>query len=438
MGPGVGKAVSALSVAAIKTGSNYDHKILLLEEPQNFQYINICRNNNIEVVWPKDRDSITSVIANADIVQLEWWHHPLSLGVLELLSTISIRLTVWSHISGCNYPAIPASFIHVPEHFFFTTAYSLENPLWTQGEKKKIKSASTIACGSGGYENVSGVVHKKHTGFNIGYIGTLDFRKLHPDFVNFCSQVNIENAKFILVGNPDNKKKILNQAHKKKIHNDFEFTGFTTDVKSEFERFDLFGYILNPDHYGTTDNVLLEAMAAGIPIIILNQCGEKYVIKHMKTGMIVKNKKEYGEAVNYMYNNPKNRKKLGENAQKSAFNEFSPEATMQKLHHQYSSMLVKPKKYYNFEKIFGKKPYQWFLSGLGEEGSVFEKKINKYAIADSTYQNKLKAEIQNLKDILKGESKSSIPHFYRYFSLDKNLKYWNNLLSNNETRIYPN
>lgn len=424
MGPGVGKALSALSVAAITSGSNYNHKILLLEEPQNFQYINICRNNNIEVVWPKDRDSITSVIANTDIVQLEWWHHPLGLGVLELLSTIPIRLTVWSHISGCNYPAIPASFIHVPEHFFFTTAYSLENPLWTKGEKKRIKSASTIACGSGGYENVSGVVHKKHTGFNIGYIGTLDFRKLHSDFVGFCSKVDLQDARFILVGNPENKGKILEQAYKKNMGNRFEFTGFTFDVKSEFERFDLFGYILNPDHYGTTDNVLLEAMAAGMPIVVLNQCGEKHVIKHMKTGIVVKNKQEYGEAVKYLYNNPEQRKNLGKKAKEAAFNNFSPTTTMQKLHHQYSSIISSPKKHYNFAKIFGEQPYQWFLSGLGKERPDFESYVK-----GGIYKEKSKAPMQNLKDILKGVSKSSIPHFYKYFSFDQNLRYWNDIVT---------
>ena len=348
MGPGVGKAVSTLSITAAKTDNRYQHNVLLLEEPLNLEYITICKDNDVDVFWPHDKCELIKIISSADIVQLEWWHHPLVLGFLKDLSQIPIRLTVWSHISGCNYPVIPASFIDLPKHFFFTTAYSYENPFWNETERQIIISKSTVACGSGGYDNVAGIVAKSHSGFNIGFVGTLDFCKLNPEFVDFCAEVNIPDARFILVGNPEKKQIILKQAYNKNIKNEFEFTGFTNNIKAEFERFDVFGYLLNPDHYGATDNALLEAMGAGMPIIVLNQCGEKHVIRHMETGIIINNKEEYGEAVRYLYDNPEERKRLGENAKKSAFNEFSPGSTMQKLHSQYEIVITEPKKCYQF------------------------------------------------------------------------------------------
>ena len=420
MGPGVGKAISALSITAAKIKSDYQHKVLLLEKPQNLKYITICKENNIDVFWPGDKKELISIIADADIVQLEWWHHPLVLGFLKDLSQIPIRLTVWSHISGCNYPVIPADFINIPERFFFTTAYSYGNPFWNEKEKQEIISKSTVACGSGGYDNVTGIVAKSHSGFNIGFIGTLDFRKLNPEFVDFCAEVNISNSRFILVGNPENKQSIIKQAQKKNIENKFEFTGFTNDVKAEFERFDVFGYLLNPDHYGATDNALLEAMGAGMPIIVLNQCGEKHVIKHMETGIIINNKKEYGQAVKYLYDNPEERERLGENAGKSAFNEFSPQSTMQKLHRQYENIISIPKKCYQFEEVFGIEPYQWFSSGLGKERRIFESFAGNHVINKTDLEN----QIHNSRDILKGSTKSSIPHFYNYFPFDINLKSW--------------
>ncbi len=290
MGPGVGKALSALSIIAAKTKSEFQHRILLLERPTNLKYIAICKENGVAVFWPEDKKEVMNLISGADIVQLEWWHHPLVLGFLGDLSRIPVRLTVWSHISGCTYPLISADFIHLPEHFFFTSAYSFENPFWNADQLREIKSKSTVACGSGGHDNISGIAPQPHPDFNIGYIGTLDFRKLHPEFVHFCAEVNTPEARFILVGDPENKQDILKQAHEKNISEKFEFTGFTNDVKAEFERFDVFGYLLNPDHYGTTDNALLEAMGAGMPIIVLNQCGEKHVIRHMETGLIVEKK----------------------------------------------------------------------------------------------------------------------------------------------------
>ena len=425
MGPGVGKAVSALSITAAKTEDKYQHSILLLEKPLNMEYITICKDNEVDVSWPYDKCELIKIISDADIVQLEWWHHPLVLGFLKDLSHIQIRLTVWSHISGCNYPVIPASFIELPEHFFFTTAYSYENPLWNETEKQKIISRSTVACGTGGYDNVSGVVPKTHQGFNIGFIGTLDFRKLNPEFVDFCAEVSLPDSKFILVGNPENSQSIIKQAREKNIDYKFEFTGFTNNVKSELERFDVFGYLLNPDHYGSTDNALLEAMGAGMPIIVLNQCGEKHVIRHMETGITVNNKKEYGQAVKYLYENPEERKRLGENARKSAFDEFSPRSTMQKLHRQYENVVSRPKKCYQFEDVFGIEPYQWFSSGLGKERRIFERfdsdhKINKTDLED---------QIDNSRDILRGRTKSSIPHFYNYFPFDTQLRYWNQIIN---------
>ncbi len=425
MGPGVGKAVSALSVIAAKTKSKFRHEVLLLEKPVNLKYITICKENGVDVFWLQEKIELINIISDADIVQLEWWHHPLVLGFLRDLSQIPIRLTAWSHISGCNYPVIPAGFINLPEHFFFTTAYSYENPFWNEAEKQKILLKSTIACGAGGYDNVSGVVPRTHSGFNIGFIGTLDFRKLNPEFVDFCAEINIPDAKFILVGDPANKHSVIEQAREKNIENKFEFTGFTHDVKAEFERFDVFGYLLNPDHYGSTDNALLEAMGAGMPIIVLNQCGEKHVIKHMETGIIINNKKEYGQAVKYLYENPEERKRLGENARKSAFDEFSPQSTMHKLHRQYETVISVSKKCYKFEEIFGIEPYQWFSSGLGRERCIFE----RFDSDHKTSKTDLEDQIDNSRDILRGRTKSSIPHFYNYFPLDTKLRYWNQIIN---------
>lgn len=425
MGPGVGKALSALSISAAKADSKYQHNILLLEKPRDLGYITICKDNDVDVFWPDDKCELVKIISEADIVQLEWWHHPLVLGFLRELSQIPVRLTVWSHISGCNYPVIPPAFIDLPEHFFFTTAYSYENPLWTEEEREKIISGSTVACGTGGYDNVSAVVPRAHQGFNIGFIGTLDFRKLNPEFVDFCAEVDIPDAKFILVGNPENRQSIIKQAQDRDIEGKFEFTGFTNNVKSELERFDVFGYLLNPDHYGSTDNALLEAMGAGMPIIVLSQCGEKHVIKHMETGIIISNKKEYGQAVKYLYENPEERKRLGENAKKSAFNEFSPLSTMHKLHRQYENVISRPKKCYQFEEVFGIEPYQWFSSGLGRDRSIFDGFDSDHKINKSDMEN----QIYNSRDILKGRTKSSIPHFYNYFPFDTKLRYWNQIIN---------
>ena len=420
MGPGVGKAISALAIAATQSQSPYRHSVLLLETPITLDYIAPCQANGVEIDWDLDRAAVVEMIARADIVQLEWWHHPLVLGFLEELSKIPIRLTVWAHISGCNYPVLPAAFVSFPDHFIFTTAYSYENPFWPMEEKRAIQASTTVACGAGGVGNVIDVVPKPHRGFAIGFIGTLDFRKLHPEFIDFCARVDVPDTRYILVGRPECQFDLQKQADEKKLDAAIEFTGFTKDVKAQFERFDLFSYLLNPDHYGTTDNVLLEAMGAGMAIIVLNQCGEKHVIKHMQTGIVVNSKEEYGQAVRYLYDHPQKRKILGRNARRSALSEFSPQITMQKLHAQYHKILSKPKRYFPFEDVFGRMPHEWFISGLGKERPAFE----GFSDREDVDRESLVDQINRSRDILKGPTKSSIPHFYSYFPFDAHLRLW--------------
>lgn len=418
MGPGVGKAVSAVSCCAKKMNDNFEHEILLIEKPCNSTYIDVCKAEGIKVDYTTNNEIIMKKIYDADIVQLEWWHHPLMLGWIHKLSEMKIRLTVWSHISGCSYPIIPAEFVKLPDQFFFTTKYSFENPFWKESDRKYISETSTVAYGTGGFDNVTGIKTIAHDGFNIGYTGTLDFCKLNQEFVDYCSQVDVPDHHFIMVGNAKNRLDIENLAREKGIAEKFEFTGFTQDIKGELARFDVFGYILNPKHFGATDNALLEAMAAGLPIIVLNQCGEKHVIQHNETGLIVNNPKEYGEGVRYLYKNPSERKRLGDNARKAAYTEFSVENTVKKLHKQYKEVLKTEKKQYDFTHIFGEKPYQWFLSGLGEERSLFESSIDLNDVKE------LEEKIYNLSEILKGNTKSSIPHFYSYYQNDEKLKKW--------------
>ncbi|WDC85738.1 glycosyltransferase [Caloramator sp. mosi_1] len=85
---------------------------------------------------------------------------------------------------------------------------------------------------------------------------------------------------------------------------------FVEDVRSILTEIDVFGYPLMPYHTCSTENAILEAMAVGIPPVLLNQLTEKYIVEDGITGFIVNNKEEYGKIIRYLYKNEDVRKKL--------------------------------------------------------------------------------------------------------------------------------
>ena len=64
------------------------------------------------------------------------------------------------------------------------------------------------------------------------------------------------------------------------IADKLEIVGKIPDIKPYLSKFDVFAYPLNPNHYGTAEQVLQEAMAAGIVPVVMNNPAEKILVKH--------------------------------------------------------------------------------------------------------------------------------------------------------------
>jgi glycosyltransferase involved in cell wall biosynthesis len=429
MGGGVGKILSGIAKHAAVNGDEYQHKILMLEKPEKNQFVDICIKNDIDIHVSSDLLQIQRLIKDADMVQLEWWHHPKMCEFLFNFPSIPMKLIIWSHVSGCNYPVLPFAFIKIPHKFMFTSYYSLENPYWSNAQKQYVTKNCVVINSSGDFNNVENISIAQRDTFNIGYVGTLNYSKLHPDFVSYCASIDIPNSCFIIVGDNENQKIIEKEAENRGILDKFEFVGFTNDVNKELSRFDVFAYPLNPEHFGTTENALLEAMAAGIPVVALNQCAEKYLIQHMETGLLADNLDHCAELVKYLYNNPDERKRIGENAKEYIHSNYSLKNNIFKMKNIYEEVMSVNTKIFQFDDVFGNETYQWFLSCLGPDRQLFEDSINPEFIKDKEKYLQVKNKIQNCKHILKERNKSSIKQFSRYFKYDKKLQYWADLIN---------
>lgn len=429
LGGGVGNVSANVALYAKNNEQQYQYKIVLLEEPEKSQFFNLCIMNDVEVIVKPSAEFIAKEMSRADIVLLSWWHHPKMAKFLSEFPKIPIRLILWCHVNGCSYPALPFEFAKMPHKVFFTSKYSFENHYWSKKECDMIVKNSEIIYGVGDLNHFSKAKLKSHQGFNIGYVGTLNYSKINPEYVDFCAKVDIPDSKFIMIGDWDNKSNIEDKAREYGIHNKFEFRGYTNNVVNELEYFDVFAYPLNPWHFGTTENALLEAMAAGLPVVALNQCTEKYLIKHMQTGLLADDKEHYAKLIQYLYENPSERERIGQNAKEFVLSNFSLRKNMEKMNNTYNEIINSPKKIFEFNSVFGVKPYQWFLSCLGSDKEMFQNSINDDITQNDHKMRKLKKEIANCHHIIREKSKSSIYHFSRYFPEDKNISFWISLIN---------
>lgn len=399
LGGGAGNVLSSVACSAKKNASPFRHEIMQLEPTDNMHYVNICRKNNISLYLADEAD-IEDKINSADIVQIEWWHHPLTMKFMhDYLSLIPCRLVIWSHISGCKYPYIPAGFVQLPEKFIFTSPNSYENPLWSEENRDQIRKTSEMVISSSGDYTAIKSRTKSTSAFIIGYVGFLGYSKICPDFVKFCDAVDIPEALFTVVGDTSFGEALINDVKESGMREKFRFTGYTADVREELRNFDVFGYLLNPEHTGTAENSLLEAMAAGIPPVVLNQSAEKYIVRDGHTGFLVNNSSEYRNILRYLYERPKERIRIGKNASEYVRENFSLDNTVKGLENIYDNVLTSDKKHYDVKDVFGNNSYEWFKACLGNSGMK----------SSST-------------DLILGPSKGSICQYIEYFPKEERLK----------------
>lgn len=388
MGGGIGTVITGV---CIRDRANH-HSILCLEESLDRKRLDECIAGGIPVYQYQNDDMAVLLLRQFDIVQVEWWHHPLMARfMVNCLSEVETRLVVWSHISGCNFPMIPRKFVSYPDSFIFATPFSYDNPFWTEEERKQIRESSFMVVSSGNDFSATPPPKRKHDGFVVGYVGFLGYEKTSPDFVKICeSCAGIPGIRFQIVGNPQYGKELCEDVKKSSCASLFEFCGFSTNVAEELAGFDLFACLLWNEHTGASENALLEAMYAGVCPVVFKQCTEQYLVRDGETGIVCKDIEEFQRAVAALYQDPERRELLAGKASGYVREHYSIENTVNLLGEVYENTLKKEKRLHDGSAVFGHSPCEWFFSCYGGD----------------------KEHIRGLAD---GKSKGSVHQYYKYF-----------------------
>lgn len=401
LGGGAGKAISGL---AIGLNEEFENEILLLEQPEQERYVNLCEENAIKVNISSDVNEIMAYIQRADYVIFSWWGHPLSLEVYKALEEVEAIVFLWSHVNGLYYPYISPKFVELFDGAFFTSACTYENDTWSLDERKKIEQFSETIFGIGLFRpsNIqSKENYKVSENIVIGYSGTINYAKMNAEFPRVCSKIRkrIPNVIFKLYGLYDE------DVYKSFIEFDNElkdvlvFEGFVDDIESKLSKLDIYCYPLNKENFATTENALLEAMAVGLPIVVLNNPAERNIITHKVDGFIAENIEEMVEYVVEISQNIEVARLLGENARKKVIETYDYKVNASKCMAYINMFEAHKKRKHNFLSVVGDCAAQNYLFFSQMTRDEYEEK----------------ARCGNLLEILKGSTKGSLNHYLKYY-----------------------
>lgn len=397
VGGGVGSALESL----IKYDDNFINRtIILLEKPIEKKNIIKLKSHGVSIINSDIYNLPIKLIKTFDIIHLDWWSHPLQFLILKELSDIQSRFVIWVHISGIFNPLIPNNLYKLGIPVIFSSKCSLN-----ESTKKIIKNANCyydVINSNADISKIKKISNNKNS-FNLAYIGSQNFSKLHPHILKTISILPDRYKPINFYGNILIKEDLL----RFNLVNDIILEGFKDKIEDFYNEIDILIYLLNPLHYGTSENALLEAMSAGIiPIVLNNEC-EKVIVQNNYNGIVINNISELKNALDKLYNSFSLRKKLSKNCFDYTKINYDIKITSQKFKDLYLNLFRNKKKKLKFNCYFSSRPSEWFKS------------VNHFDTNDNSQH---KNYFYYSKFIFKEKSKSNINHFKLFFPEDKELR----------------
>jgi len=310
MGGGVGTVIMGWMEA--DTDYRSYHAILCLDSINDKAQNALSRFNTPYIELGATSSYIPMYVDKADIILVHAWDHP---WLEELLrkGLPDCRLVFWCHK---NYP-VPTKGVNYPDLFIDTS------PI--QGHGRHIWSTGNIS-------RFLAIKPKAHEGFNIGYVGTVDYKKMHPDFFDMCLKItaSIPGVRFTVVGEnhlPHGPWDLM-----------ITYTGKVDDVAPYLAEMDVFGYPLRPDRYGTSEQVVGEAMAAGVVPVLMPNPAEKEI------GFWVSSPQQYCDTIYFLHKHPDHRENLSICAREMARRKYSIDRMIASWNEVFAEMMEKPKR----------------------------------------------------------------------------------------------
>jgi glycosyltransferase involved in cell wall biosynthesis len=358
LGGGVGKAHATISLALPR---HVERTFLLLEEPRDRRHADAIAATGGCVAVTSDLVRVATLAAAADIVQFEFWNHPRLFECLARCAFSPMRSVFWSHVSGLFRPVIQPGLIEQAARFVFTAEASRSIPAVALLPEAVQGKLSVINSGFG-FTGGSRRAKPRGESPAIAYLGTVDFIKMHPWFFDAVDRLSGDDLHVSVWGAVDPLGKAAARAramrHPARIH----FGGQTADPATALSQADIFFYPLQPDHYGTAENALIEAMSLGLVPVVLNNPTEAAIIRHGETGFVARSLDECVDLLQMLLRSPQTRDSVSRNAARDVAETRTSAHSAREFMTLWEGLLREPPKPHDFRSVIGGDPANWFLA----------------------------------------------------------------------------
>lgn len=306
LGGGIGKAHAAL---APHLPADIRQRFVLLQEPIDKRPVDTIMRHGGEIVTDADTPMLRRLIADADVVQFEYWGHP---ALDELIAEVGIpqASVCWLHISGFGTPSLPLSLLHSFKHV------ALTSPISRSLLPPQLRPKTSFINSGFGFAGLRAHARPPRRKPAIVYLGTVDFKKLHRGIFDAVDALDDDMAPVSLWGHthPEVATCVAAMRHPERI----ELRGHTLDPASALAEADIFFYPLRRDHYGTAENALVEAMSMGLVPVVLDNPAEMKIVAHRKSGFVAHTIDECVSWLKRLVQSPSLREEIGANAAREA------------------------------------------------------------------------------------------------------------------------
>jgi glycosyltransferase involved in cell wall biosynthesis len=138
----------------------------------------------------------------------------------------------------------------------------------------------------------------------VGRLTTEKNIRVLPDLEKALERAGLKNVHFLIVGQGGERPWLESQMQ----HADFAGVLHGEQLAETYANMDVFVFPSRTDTYG---NVVLEAMASGVPAIVTDSGGPRFIVRSGETGFIAKNLDAFVEHVTRLAARPELLERMG-------------------------------------------------------------------------------------------------------------------------------